>query len=117
MKILYGGITEELLIRWGLMSFFVWGSYRITQKVGSEICSYNYVIAIILSALIFGLAHLPVAFILSSELTAPLVAYIVLGNASFGFIAGYLYWKHGLECAIAAHMIAHITMIVGVSFA
>lgn len=117
MKILYGGITEELLIRWGLMSFFVWGSYRITQKVGSEICSYNYVIAIILSALIFGLAHLPVAFILSSELTAPLVAYIILGNASFGFIAGYLYWKHGLECAIAAHMIAHITMIVGASFA
>ncbi len=116
-KILYGGITEELLMRWGLMSFFVWGAYRITQKVGSEIRSYNYVIAIILSALIFGLAHLPVAFTLSPEVTAPLVAYIIVGNAAFGFIAGYLYWKRGLECAIAAHMIAHITMIIGTSFA
>ncbi len=116
-KMLYGGITEELLMRWGLMSFFVWASYRITQKVGSEIRSYNYVIAIFLSALIFGLGHLPVAFALSSEVTAPLVAYIILGNATFGFIAGYLYWKRGLECAIAAHMIAHITMIIGASFA
>jgi len=116
-KMLYGGITEELLMRWGLMSFFVWGSYRITQKVDSEIRSYNYVIAIILSALIFGLGHLPVAFALSPEFTAPLVAHIILGNAAFGFIAGYLYWKRGLECAIAAHMIAHITMIIGASFA
>lgn len=116
-KMLYGGITEEILMRWGLMSFFVWASYRITQKVGSEIRSYNYVIAIFLSALIFGLGHLPVAFALSSEVTAPLLAYIILGNAAFGFIAGYLYWKRGLECAIAAHMIAHITMIIGESFA
>ena len=116
-KILYGGITEELLMRWGLMSFFVWGSYRITQKVGSEIRNYNYVIAIILSALIFGLGHLPVAFALSSEVTVPLVAYIIFGNAGFGFIAGYLYWKRGLECAIAAHMIAHVTMIIGASLA
>lgn len=116
-KMLYGGITEELLMRWGLMSFFVWGIYRITQKDGAEIRSHNYIIAIILSALIFGLGHLPVAFALSPEVTAPLIAYIILGNAAFGFIAGYLYWKRGLECAIAAHMIAHITMIVGASFA
>jgi len=116
-KMLYGGITEELLIRWGLMSFFVWAAYRITQKNGSEIRSYNYIFAIIASALIFGLGHLPVAFALSPEVTAPLVAYIILGNAAFGFIAGYLYWKRGLECAIGAHMIAHLTMIIGVSFA
>jgi hypothetical protein len=28
-----------------------------------------------------------------------------------------LYWKRGLECAIAAHMIAHIIMIIGAGFA
>ena len=116
-KLLYGGITEELLIRWGLMSFFVWASYRLTQKKSSEIRSHNFVIAIVLSAVLFGAGHLPVAFLLSSEVTPPLIAYIILGNASFGFIAGYLYWKWGLECAIAAHMIAHLTMIIGASFA
>jgi membrane protease YdiL (CAAX protease family) len=112
-KILYGGITEELLMRWGIMSFFVWAVFRLTQKKGSAIRAHNYVIAIIASALISGLGHLPVAFALSSEITAPLIFYIILGNAAFGFIAGYLYWKRGLECAIGAHMIAHITMIIG----
>ncbi|MEP7703530.1 CPBP family intramembrane glutamic endopeptidase [Paraglaciecola sp. 25GB23A] len=116
-KLLYGGITEELLIRWGLMSFFVWGMYRLTQKSGSDIRSHNYILAILVSSLIFGLGHLPIAFALSPEITAPLVAYIILGNASFGFIAGYLYWKRGLECAIGAHMVAHLTMIVGANFA
>ncbi len=116
-KILYGGITEEILIRWGLMSFFVWAIYRLSQKNGSEIKSYNYVLGIILSALIFGLGHLPVAFALSTVVTIPLLVYIILGNAVFGLLAGYLYWKRGLECAIGAHMIAHITMIIGAGFA
>jgi membrane protease YdiL (CAAX protease family) len=117
-KILYGGITEELLIRWGLMSFIVWGAYRLTQKSGSDVRPHNYIFAIVVSSLIFGLGHLPVAFALSPEITVPLATYIILGNAAFGFIAGYLYWKRGLECAIGAHMVAHLTMIVlGTSFA
>ena len=116
-KILYGGITEEILVRWGLMSFFVWGLYRLTQKKGSNIRPHNYVLAIMISAIIFGVAHLPVAFALSTETTIPLIAYIILGNAAFGFIAGYLFWKHGLECAMGAHMIAHLTMIIGAGLA
>ncbi|MFP8843408.1 CPBP family intramembrane glutamic endopeptidase [Shewanella baltica] len=111
-KVLYGGITEELLIRWGLMSFLVWCSYRLTQRKGADIKVHNYVLAIILSGIIFGVGHLPVAFALTSEATIPLVLYIVLGNAGFGFIAGYLYWKYGLECAMGAHMLAHVTMII-----
>ncbi len=111
-KLLYGGITEEILIRWGLMSFFVWCSFRITQQGNGEVGSINYVVAIILSALLFGILHLSVAFALSSEITVALVTYIVLGNSMFGLIAGYLYWKRGLESAIVAHMTAHLTMIM-----
>ncbi len=115
-RLLYGGITEEILIRWGLMSFFTWCCYRITQSKGSEVRSINYIFAIVLSALIFGAGHLPVVFMMSGVVTVPLIAYIILGNAFFGLIAGYLYWKRGLECAIGAHMIAHITMLVGESY-
>ncbi|HLV48685.1 MAG TPA: CPBP family glutamic-type intramembrane protease [Aliidiomarina sp.] len=115
-KILYGGITEEILIRWGLMSFLVWGIYWLTQKNGSEVRPHNYIIAVIVSALVFGLGHLPVVFALTSEVTVSLVIYIVLGNAFFGFIAGYLFWKRGLECAIIAHMVAHFTMILAAGF-
>lgn len=112
-RLLYGGITEEILIRWGLMSFFTWGSYVLFQKRSGLVASYNYIIAIVLSSLLFGLGHLPIAFALTSEVTVFLLLYIVLANASFGVIAGTLYWKYGLEAAIGAHMIAHVTMIVG----
>lgn len=112
-KLLYGGITEEILIRWGLMSFLVWVIYRITQRKDSEVKAHNYILGIIISALVFGIGHLPIAFALAPEVTAYLIAYIIIGNAAFGLIAGYLYWKRGLECAIGAHMIAHITMIIG----
>jgi hypothetical protein len=111
-RVLYGGITEEILVRWGLMSFFVWCSYRVTQAKNSEIRSYNYILAISLSALVFGIGHLPVAFSLSPVVTIPLLTYIIMGNAAFGFIAGYLFWKHGLECAIGSHIIAHLTMLI-----
>ncbi len=111
-KVLYGGITEEILMRWGLMSFFVWASYRITQPKDAAIKVHNYIVAIVLSALIFAVSHLPTAFSLAPEVTLPLVCYIIMGNACFGIIAGYLYWRRGLECAMGAHIVAHLTMIL-----
>lgn len=114
-KLLYGGITEEILLRWGIMSSLVWAIYRITQAKDTKIKNYNFVGAIILSSLLFGLLHLPVAFALSPEVNTFLIAYIVLGNSIFGFIAGYLYWKRGLECTMGAHMLAHLTVIVSLA--
>lgn len=110
-KVFYGGITEEIILRWGLMSFFVWGIYRLTQKKDTIIKPHNYVFAIIITALIFGIGHIPTLIALSLEPSAPLVVYIIIGNSTFGLIAGYLYWKYGLECAMGAHMITHITLI------
>src|SRR5678809_1083871 len=31
-RLLYGGITEELLLRWGVMTLLVWASWRIFQR-------------------------------------------------------------------------------------
>ncbi|MFK7801824.1 MAG: CPBP family glutamic-type intramembrane protease [Anaerolineae bacterium] len=112
-RLLYGGITEEILIRWGLMSFFVWLPYRLTQAKETPVKSYNYIIGIIFSAILFGIGHLPAASLLAPELTTMLVVYIILGNALFGFIAGYLFWKRGLESAILAHIITHLVLIAG----
>lgn len=57
------------------------------------------------------LGHLPVARVLSPTLTAPLVAYVIIANALFGVVAGYLYWRRGLESAVIAHMLAHVVML------
>lgn len=109
-RLLYGGITEEILIRWGLMTFFVWAIFRVTQKVSCSPKNYHYIFGILVAAILFGLGHLPAAYALTNETSAALTIYIILGNASFGIVGGYLYWRKGLESAILAHMVAHVVM-------
>lgn len=110
-RILYGGITEELLLRWGMMTFFVWIGWHIFAKGQGEPSTLCFVAAIAFSALLFGLGHLPLAFALEIQVTTLVVAYIIIGNSVFGLIAGYLYWHQGLESAMIAHMLFHIVLV------
>lgn len=109
-RMLYGGITEEILMRWGLMSLLVWIAWRVFQNAQGKPHTVYILIAIGVSAIAFGLGHLPLAFMLSAQVTASLVTYIIVVNALFGVIAGYLYWQKGLEAAIIAHITAHLAM-------
>ena len=103
-RALYGGVTEELLMRWGLMTVIVWIPYRLLDGGVGEVRTSFYVAAIVLSATAFGAGHLPLATSLVSRVTVPLLVYVIAGNAVFGLIAGFLYWRHGLEAAVIAHV-------------
>lgn len=109
-RVLYGGITEELMIRWGLMTLIIFLAWRIFQQAQGIPHPAYFIGAIVISSLAFGLGHLPLAFSLTTQVTTPLVLYIVIGNSLFGLITGYLYWQKGLEAAIIAHMLAHLVM-------
>ena len=112
-RFLYGGITEEILLRWGFMTLLVWIPYRLfTQRTGHVPASF-YIAAILISAIVFGIGHLPIAALLAQGLTLSLTAYVVIGNALFGLIAGFLYWRLGLEAAIISHIFAHVAMLIG----
>lgn len=107
-RVLYGGITEELLLRWGLMTVLLWLSWRFLQR-GKGAPKLMYIwLAIIVSALLFGAGHLPAATMQVGELTAYIVLFVVGANAIFGLLFGYLYWRHGLEAAMIAHFTAHV---------
>jgi hypothetical protein len=110
-RLLYGGITEELLLRWGLMTLLVWVSWRLFQGVQGRPPAICFVSAIVISSVIFGIGHLPIVAALGAGFTIPIVAYVIIANSMFGLIAGYLYWKRGLEAAIIAHMSAHLIII------
>lgn len=109
-RLLYGGITEELLLRWGLMTLLVWLAWRLFQKRLTKPTSIWFVVAILLSAFIFALGHLPVAFFVLGESTVAVVLFVIIANSAFGIVAGYLYWKYGLESAILAHMFCHVVL-------
>ena len=115
-RLLYGGITEELLLRWGVMTLLVWLTWRVFQKGQGKPRATCFVSAIIISSIIFGLGHLPVASALAVDFTLAIVSYIVVANSMFGLIAGYLYWKKGLEAAIMAHMLTHVILITAIYF-
>ncbi len=115
-RLLYGGITEELLLRWGLMTLLVWAAWRLFQKGQDRPKPAYFVGAILISSVVFAIGHLPVAFMLFPEPTLALTLFVIVGNSAFGLIAGYLYWKKGLESAMIAHALAHVVMFTASYF-
>ena len=113
-RILYGGITEELLLRWGLMTALVWVAWRFLQRRrGTPRTGYIW-LAIVASAVLFGAGHLPAATALVGTLSGDIVVYVVGANAAFGVLFGYLFWRYGLEAAMIAHGTAHaVSYVVG----
>jgi len=115
-RLLYGGITEELLLRWGFMTLLVWAAWRLFQKGQDRPKAACFIGAIVISSVVFGIGHLPIAFMLFPEPTLALMLFVIVGNSTFGLIAGYLYWKNGLESAMLAHMSAHVIMFTASYF-
>ncbi len=107
-RLLYGGITEELLVRFGLMGFVVW----LLKQFARPNAQWVYFAGIVAAALVFALAHLPVAFEAVAEPSAILIVYILIGNSIGGIVYGWLYWKKGLESAMLAHMATHLAMVL-----
>jgi membrane protease YdiL (CAAX protease family) len=108
IRFLYGGITEEIITRYGLMTFFVW----VISKINKSFSPPVYWTGIVLAAIVFGAMHLPIALQLSGELTNSLIAYVLIGNSVGGIIFGWLYWKKGLEAAFIGHIFAHVSLLL-----
>ena len=115
VRFLYGGLTEEVLLRWGVMTLFVWVLWRLIGKRAARPAGWIFFTSILASALLFGIGHLPIASLLSGgELTLPLAIYVIAANSLFGIAAGFLYWKRGLESAMIAHIFTHVVLVVAV---
>lgn len=106
-KLLYGGITEELLTRWGLMSLLAWLGWRLVGRP-ERLNNGMFWFAIVGSALVFALGHLPLLMVISPNPQLWLVAAVLLGNTVPGVFFGWLFWKKGIEAAMLAHMFAHV---------
>ena len=111
LGILYGGITEELLLRWGFMTLVVWlGSLLIRR---GETYPHRSLVwaAIILSAIVFGIGHLPAMASLVS-LNEIIIIRTVLLNATGGVVFGWIFWRHSLEAAMIAHAFTHVGFFI-----
>jgi hypothetical protein len=103
----YGGIVEELLLRFGLMTLIAWLLVRITRA--DKLPGWALWTAIVLAALLFGVGHLPTTAALV-PLTAAVVLRAVVLNGIPGAAFGWLYWRDGLLAAMIAHFSADILL-------
>jgi membrane protease YdiL (CAAX protease family) len=109
--IVYGGITEELLMRLFLLSLVAWLLGRWWKGPEARPTIGAFWTAIIVVAVVFGLGHLPATAALT-PLTPVMIARALVLNGVAGVAFGYLYWRHGLEAAMAGHMSTHLVLQV-----
>ena len=114
-RVLYGGVTEELLLRWGVMSLVALalartvGRGRDARTEGlSPAVAWT---AIVVSSVLFGVGHLPAATAVYGPLTPEVLAFVVGGNTLAGLVFGWLFWRHGLEAGMVAHALGHVVLV------
>jgi membrane protease YdiL (CAAX protease family) len=107
----YGGIGEEILLRLFLMTVIVWILFKIKKTTDGKPTTFSIWLAIIVSAIIFGLGHLPITGTITT-ITPLVVVRAILLNGIAGIAFGWLYWKKGLESAMISHFSADIVLQV-----
>ncbi len=109
---LYGGVTEEVLLRFGLFTALAWGLMRLWARAaapGPGLTPLGGWTANVLTAVAFALLHLP-AMAALAPLDARLVARTLVLNGGPGLLFGWLYWSRGLEAAMLAHVSADVAL-------
>ena len=109
-SVFYGGIVEELLLRFFLMSLValvIWkGFFKKSKK--EELPVKVFVIANAVCAFVFAAGHLPATISTFGELSLVIIFRCFLLNGVFGFVFGELYRKYGIQYAMIGHMGTHI---------
>ena len=106
---LYGGIAEEVLARLFVMTLVAWALQRLRRTRAGPAPAWVYWGAIAVSAVLFAAGHLPTAFAALGAGAMVIVRTFVL-NAIPGALFGWLYWRRGLEHAMAAHLCADLVL-------
>ncbi|MDI9818500.1 MULTISPECIES: CPBP family intramembrane metalloprotease [unclassified Legionella] len=102
--ILYGGVVEEIITRWGLMNVIAFFAILFSGRNNA------YVIwtAILLSGLFISLGQLPAYIAAGCQSSRRFIYSMLLLNGWQAALFGWLFWQYGLLAAIVAHMLFHL---------
>ncbi len=103
-RLLYGGIAEEVLTRWGLMTLLVWLGALLAGSPSPAVLW----VAIVISGILFGLGHAPGYLAAGCQRSPTFFAAMISLNLWASLIFGWLYWQYGLLAAMMAHALFHL---------
>jgi len=103
VRVTSGGVVEEVIFRWGLLTFMVWGLVSLSLDQ-----TLSFWIALIASGTLFGLAHLPGLIQEGCKPTPLFVGSAVLGNLWVTLFCGLLLYNYGLIAAMVVHILFHV---------
>jgi len=102
-------VGEEVWLRLGAMTLLAWLLVRVTGGAGLK--PGQAWTAIGLSAVLFGIIHLPQLSAAGAATATGIVATLA-GNAMVGALFGWCYWRRGLVAAMSAHFFVDIALHV-----
>lgn len=106
--LLYGGVVEEIVFRWGLMSLVVLALWRILARRAVTPSTGVLLAGVSFAALIFAASHLPAVAATGAELLPSVALRTLLLNTLVGLLYGWLFVRRDLIAAIAAHAGTHL---------
>lgn len=102
--VLYGGVVEEIIARWGLLNVIVFFAMMFAKQNNNPII----VSSMIISGLLFAIGQIP-AYVAAGCISSRRFLYsLVLLSLYQSMIFGFLFWQYGLVAAILGHMLFHI---------
>lgn len=107
-KLLYGAITEELLLRFGGLSLVMWALWRLFGRATPRPSWRLGCWAVGITAVVLGTVPIAMAWSLVGTMPHAVALQLLLCEIVFGAMAGFLYWRYGLESAMLAHMVAYL---------
>ena len=103
-RLLYGGIVEEVLVRWGVMNLVLWG---ISALAGGVTTTWIWV-ANVIAGVVFAVMHLPSLLQAGGKASKPAVTAIITINLGAGLVFGWLFATFGVVAAMVGHMLFHL---------
>ncbi len=101
--ILYGGVVEEIIGRWGLMNLAVFFILLVTHQPSPAVIWTS----IFISGLICAVAQLPAYFAAGCKSSRGFIYFFVGLSLIHSIVFGYVFWQYGLICSILSHMLFH----------
>lgn len=103
---LYGGITEEVMFRWGAMSLVAWLLWRTAGRP-RPLPAWILAAAIGFAALLFAAGHLPAVAAIVPLSPGPALRTLLL-NGLAGLWLGWIFRRRHLEAAMLSHAALHV---------